>query len=111
MFVNTQQIQIGVTNFIEQEIASKAVGFQKFAIYFVLPKVNKVIENYMNQLKGNPIVGDMFNENGDINVDELYNMAKQAVRKSGQFAVYGVLLNESDIDRIYTYITRQGGTV
>lgn len=106
MFVNTQQIQIGMTNFIEQEIASKAVGFQKFAIYFVLPKVNKVIENYMQQLKGSPIVGDMFNENGDINIDELYNMAKNAVKKSGQFAVYGIILNESDIDRIYTYIIR-----
>ena len=106
MFVNTQQVQIGVTNFIEQEIASKAVGFQKFATYFVLPKVNKVIEQYMVQLKDNPIVSDMFNENGDINIDELYNMAKQAVRKSGQFAVYGVLLDESDIDKIYTYIVR-----
>ena len=106
MFVNTQQVQIGVTNYIEQEIASKAVGFQKFATYFVLPKVNKVIEQYMIQLKDNPIVKDMFNENGDVNIDELYNMAKQAVRKSGQFAVYGVLLDESDIDKIYAYIVR-----
>jgi hypothetical protein len=106
MFVNTERIQIGVTNFIEQEIARKAVGFQKFATYFVLPKVNKVIEHYMVQLKDNPILSDMFNENGDVNVDELYNMSKQAVRKSGQFAVYGVLLNESDIDKIYSYIAR-----
>lgn len=106
MFVNTQKVQIGVTNYIEQEIASKAVGFQKFATYFVLPKVNKVIEQYMIQLKDNPIVKDMFNENGDINIDELYNMAKQAVRKSGQFAVYGVLLDEGDIDKIYAYIVR-----
>jgi hypothetical protein len=106
MFVNTQQVQIGVTNFIEQEIASKAVGFQKFATYFVLPKVNKTIEHYMYQLKSNPIIGDMFNENGDVNVDELYNMAKQAVKKSGQFAVYGVLLNGSDIDKLYAYIAR-----
>jgi hypothetical protein len=106
MFVNTEQIQIGVTNFIEQEIASKAVGFQKFATYFVLPKINNVVAHYMLELKDNPIVKDMFNENGDVNIDELYNMAKQAVRKSGQFAVYGVLLDESDIDKIYTYIVR-----
>jgi hypothetical protein len=107
MFVNTEQIQIGVTNFIEQEIAAKAVGFQKFATYFVLPKINKVIEHYMQQLKGNPIVADFFNENGDVNIDELYNMAKMAVRKSGQFALYGVLLNENDIDKIYSYIVRR----
>lgn len=106
MFVNTERIQIGVTNYIDQEIGSKAVGFQKFATYFVLPKVNKVIEHYMVQFKDNPIMKDMFNENGDVNIDELYSMSKQAVRKSGQFAVYGVLLNESDIDKIYSYIAR-----
>ena len=106
MFVNTEQIQMGVTNFIEQEIAMKAVGFQKFATYFVLPKINKVVEHYIKQLKDNPIVKDFFNENGDVNIDELYNMAKMAVRKSGQFAVYGVILNENDIDKMYTYIVR-----
>jgi hypothetical protein len=106
MYVNTEQVQNGVANFIEQELASKAVGFQKFAIYFALPRVNKVVANYMHQLKGNPIMSDMFNENGDVDIDELYNTAKQAVRKSGQFTVYGVILNESDIDRMYNYIAR-----
>ncbi len=106
MFVNTEKIQIGITNFIEQEIANKAVGFQKFATYFVLPKINKMVEHYMQQLKGNPIIRDSFNENGDVNVDELYNMAKNAIRKSGQFSLYGVLLDESDIDKLYTYISR-----
>ena len=106
MLVKTQQIQNGVINFIEQEIASKAVGFQKFATYFVLPKVEKIIHQYMLQFKENPIVNDMFNENGDLNIDEVYNMAKQAVRKSGQFSLYGVLLNESDIDKMYNYIVR-----
>lgn len=106
MFVNTNRIQVGVTNFIEQEIASKAVGFQKFATYFVMPKVNKVVEQYMQQLKDNPIMGDTFNENGDVDIDEIYNMAKQAVRKSGQFSLYGILLDESDIDKLYAYIAR-----
>ena len=106
MFVTTERIQIGITNFIEQEIASKAVGFQKFATYFVLPKVNKAIEHYMLQLKDNPIMKESFNENGDINIDEIYNMAKQAVRKSGQFSLYGVLLSESDIDKLYAYISK-----
>ena len=106
MFVNTNRIQVGVTNFIEQEIASKAVGFQKFATYFVMPKVNKVVEHYMQQLKDNPIMKDSFNENGDVDIDEIYNMAKQAVRKSGQFSLYGILLDESDIDKLYAYIAR-----
>ena len=104
MFVNTEQVEIGVISFIENEIASKAVGFQKFAVYFVLPKVKKVIDHYMHEFKTNPIVSDMFNENGDVDVDELYNLAKQAVRKSGQFSFYGVIFNETDIDKLYNYI-------
>ena len=104
MFANTQQVQIGVTNFIEREIASKAVGVQKFATYFVLPKINQAIAGYIYQFKENPIAKDFFTENGDVNLDEVYNLAKQAVRKSGQFAVYGVILGETDIDKIYEYI-------
>ena len=104
MFVNTQQIQMGVVNFIEREIASKAVGFQKFSIYFVLPKVNQTVAKYINQFKENPIAQDFFTENGDVNLDDVYNLAKQAVRKSGQFAVYGIIFDETDIDKIYEYI-------
>ena len=104
MFVNTQQIQIGITNFIEREIASKAVGFQKFATYLVLPKVNQFVANYVNRLKGDIVGKDFFNENGDLNIDEAYNLSKQAIRKSGQFTLYGVILGETDIDKIYEYI-------
>ena len=43
MYVNTQQIQIGVTNFIENEIAKKAVGANKFMVYFAMPIINKKI--------------------------------------------------------------------
>lgn len=104
MLVTIEQIQIGATNFIEREIASKAVGFQKFATYFMLPKINNAISEYVNRIKENPMAKDFFAENGRINLDELYNMSKQAIQKSGQFTVYGVILGESDIDKIYEYI-------
>ena len=104
MLVTVEQIQIGATNFIEREIASKAVGFQKFATYFVLPKINKGIVEYVNRVKGNPMAQDFFGENGKINLDELYNMAKQAIQKSGQFTVYGVILGETDIEKMHEYV-------
>jgi hypothetical protein len=104
MFVSTEQVQIGITNFIEREIASKAVGFQKFATYFVLPKVNKAVDVYLRQFRENQMTADFFNDNGSVNLDEVYNTAKRAVQKSGQFTMYGVILGESDIDKIYQYI-------
>ena len=104
MLVNVQQIQMGATNFIEKEIASKAVGFQKFATYFVLPKINKAIAEYIHRIKDNPMAKDFFAENGSVDLDEVYNLSKQAIQKSGQFTVYGVILGETDIDKMYEYI-------
>jgi hypothetical protein len=106
MHVSIEQIKIGVSAFVEHEVASKAVGFQKFATYFVLPKINKAVEGYLHQFKDNYMTADFYNESGNVNVDEMYNLAKQAVQKSGQFTLYGVILGESDIDKLYHYIQR-----
>jgi uncharacterized protein YcbK (DUF882 family) len=104
MFVNTEQIQMGVTNFIENEIAKKAVGFNKFATYFALPIINKKITQYLNNFSTNELTKEMFDENKNLDLDAVYNMAKSAVKKSGQFVFYGIMFNENDIDKLYTYI-------
>ena len=104
MLVTIQQIQIGATTFIEKEIASKAVGFQKFATYFVLPKIGKAIPEYINRIRDNPMAKDFFSDNGSVDLDEVYNISKQAIQKSGQFTIYGVILGETDIDKMYEYI-------
>jgi hypothetical protein len=104
MFVNTEQIQIGTTNFIEQEIAKKAVGANKFFVYFAMPMVNKKVGQYIDNFSQNPLTKELFDENRNVNIDELYNMAKNAVSKSGQFVYYGIVFNETDIDKLYNYI-------
>ena len=104
MFVTVEQVKNGVVAFIEREIASKATGLQKFMAYCAMPLAGRTVENYASTAKGNAITAVFFNDNGDVNIDELYNMAKSAVRKSGQFTMYGVILGETDIDKIYNYI-------
>lgn len=104
MFVNTQQVQIGVTNFIENEIAKKAVGFNKFAIYFAMPIINNKIIKYIDSFSSNELTKDLFDENHNVDIDAVYNMAKRAVQKSGQFVYFGIMFNENDIDKLYTYI-------
>lgn len=104
MFTSVEQIKIGVSAFIDKEIGAKAVGFQKFATYFMLVKINKAVESYLQQFKDNVMTSDLFNESGNLNLDEAYNLAKQAVQKSGNFTLYGVILGETDIDKIYHYI-------
>lgn len=103
MFVNAEQIQLGVTKFLENELAKKATGANKFFIYFAMPIVNKKITDYINDFAVNPLTKEMFDENNNVNIEEVYNMAKNAIQKSGPFTMYGIIFNESDIDKLYAY--------
>ena len=96
--VTVEQIQMGLNRYVEEEIAKKATGFNKFAVYFALPSINKKIPQLINNFK------DFFDENGNINLDEIYNNAKSAISRSGQFSLYGIIFNETDIDKLYSYI-------
>lgn len=104
MFVNTEQIKIGVNNFIENELGKKATGFNKFAVYFMMPIIDKKIESYVNSFSQNELIKDMFDENGNVDLDRVYNMGKDAIRKSGQFQLYGIIFTETDIDKLYSSI-------
>lgn len=104
MFVNTQQIQLGATKYIEHELGQKAVGFNKFAVYFALPIVNDKIVKYVESYSENQLTKDFFDENKNVDIDRVYNMAKNAIQKSGKFMLYGIMFEESDIDKLYGYI-------
>ena len=104
MIVNTQQIQIGITKYIENELAAKATGFTKFGIYFMLPTISSKVVSLINNYKDKELAKEFFDENGNVNLDELYNTAKSAIEKSGQFMVYGIIFNETDIDKLYESI-------
>ena len=102
MVVNLEQIQKGITLFVEKEIAPKATGIKKFGIYFMLPTIQKTVANYLTKIK--EFMPDLFDENENVKLDEFYNQAKSAVQKTGQFEFMGIIFNESDIDKLYTYI-------
>ena len=102
MIVNLEQVQNGVTSFIEKEIAAKAVGFKKFGVYFLLPTIRKTTVNYLNKIR--EFVPDLFDENGNVDLDKFYNLGKDAIKKSGSFEFMGIIFNENDVDKLYTYI-------
>jgi hypothetical protein len=104
MFVNTTQFQTGIINFVEQELFYKANDKQKFVISFISPSIPKLVQKYINILSSNELFADYFNENGHIDIDMVYSNSKKAIQKSGQFEFLGVILGETDIDKIYSYI-------
>ena len=99
---NIEQIQNGVTRFIEQEIASKATGFKKFSIYFLMPTVKKTVTDYVHKFK--TFMPELIDADDKVNLDLLYNYSKSAIQHSGQFEFMGIIFNETDIDKLYSYI-------
>jgi hypothetical protein len=104
MIASVEQIQNAIVKFIDFEIGAKATGFTKFSVYFMLPKISNTIKDMVIQYKDNPLFKDYVDSNGNIKVNELYNSAKTAISKSGQFTMYGLIFNENDIDKLYEYI-------
>lgn len=104
MFVNTQQIQLGVLSYIEQEVAKQATGANRYLYYFAMPRVGKLVENYINGYRENVMFSDLFDENGNIDLEKLYNEALEAMRKSGKFAFAGIWVSEDTLRTIYNYI-------
>lgn len=102
MTANIEQIQNGAINFIEKEIAQKAVGLKKFGVYFFMPIIKTKVAGYL--LNAKELMPELFDENNNVNVDKVYNMAKEAIKKSGQFEYLGIIFNETDIDKLYGYI-------
>ena len=104
MFVNKDQIQNGIARYIDAEICGKATGVTKFATYFAMPIVIKKSNKFIDDFSINELTKDLFDANKNLNIDEVYNMAKNAVQKSGQFTYMGMIFNETDIDKLYNYI-------
>lgn len=102
MVVNIEQVQRGVVSYVEKEIGQKATGIKKFGVYFIMPSINRYVAEYINKFKG--IVPDMFDNDGKLKIDEVYNNSKQAIQKSGQFEFMGIIFDETDIDKLYTHI-------
>lgn len=105
MLVNVQQIQRGLASYIENEIARQAAGVKKFTVYFMIPQITTKVGNVIVSLQDNDLTKDMFDENGNIELDTVYSQAKEAIRKTGQIELAGIVFNESDIDSLYSYIS------
>jgi hypothetical protein len=107
MVSSIEQIQKGVREYVEREIASQATGFRKFAVHFIIPQIDKYTSDYLMKFKN--IIPDMFDANGNVRLEEVYNNAKRAIQQSGQFEFMGIIFNETDVDKLYYYIN--GGIV
>lgn len=106
--MNISQIEIGLTNFINSEIASKAPGHIKFLIYTGMSLAAPKFELMFNQYKDHPIIQalEIIEPDGDIDVDNLYTAMKEAMKKMGRVEYMGIIFTEHDVDKLYEYLKR-----
>lgn len=99
------QIESGILEYVQKEIAEKAPnGFLKFMIYtgsfLMLNKGEKALNTYLPVLKA----AELIDEEGDIDIEKLYEAAKQGIKESGSFEYKGITFHDKDVDNLYTYI-------
>ena len=106
MTVSIDQARMGVKKYVETEIADKATGAVKFLIYFMIPAIDKGVVEYINKAKGSIFFQDVFCENGNIYIEEVYNRASFAMDKSGKVLIdkFNLALDKTDIEKLYKYI-------
>ncbi|MGL5767056.1 MAG: hypothetical protein ACRCX8_15585, partial [Sarcina sp.] len=93
MKVRFEAIKIGIANFIENEIASKAIGMQKFLYFGVSYLVVNNSENIMNTILSNSMLSelitqmDIIDSERNIDIEKLYQVSKYAISKSQNITI------------------------
>lgn len=105
MKVNAEQIKKGLTNYIDEEIANKSNGLRQFVVYMAIPMIRRNAEELMNKYADNPLFNG-FIDGDEVELDEVYDMAKEAMRKTGKVEISGILFDDGDLDKLYEHIKR-----
>ena len=102
------QVEVGIINYINNEIAIKAQGPMKFIIYTGMALGTPKLEEMFIQYKGHPIIKALgiIGEDDEIDIDKLYTAMKKAISKVDTFEYMGIRFNERDVDSLYNYIRK-----
>lgn len=108
--VSLAQAKNGAARYIETEFCRKLNGWQKWVFGAGAALLLENLESVVSKLRGNAVVEmmDIFAENGDVDIEKVYQYVKVEARKgsiSFEAPILGVVtMDESDVDKLYTYI-------
>lgn len=101
MVVTIEQMERGISNYMDCEIGRKASGVQKFGVYFMMPMVQSKVRSIVDTMRSDT---SMFDDSGNIDVDIVRERARSAMSRCGAIEIAGIRFNESDVDSIARYI-------
>lgn len=108
MRVGKDQMIHGIKNYISNEIAPQMKGVNAFAIYFILPSLDKKLDEYFIVLSQETLFSDLVVDNG-VDIDMVRQRAHNALEAMGgklrlSFLGTEICLGKDDIDSIYRTI-------
>lgn len=108
MIFTVEQLHRAIMVYAEEELAAKANGIAKFAMYFLITSLYDHPEKTVGALLNNPFIGmtDLVNGDGTIKGDELYKAARTAMEKARSITISGITFSIPDIDKIYSILQR-----
>ena len=108
MKIATSDIPAIIGQYVDSEVAPIASGMQKFGAYslvFVIQnKIKDIIDQYGPTMK---MIGIMDDEQM-LDMDAAREMASFAMQKAHKVNVLGFIMDEHDIDSLYTISQRYG---
>ena len=99
MKVTKDAVICGAKEYVETEIATKMTGMNAFAIYFILPSLEKKFSALYDKFSTDDLFSDLFSDNGYVDLDALKKRAIEALEASGGKLRIGFLTSETTLDK------------
>ena len=99
----------GAKEYVVTEIAAKMTGLNAFAIYFILPSLEKKLSALYDKYSTDEFFSDLFSDNGYVDLDALKKRAIEALEASGgklriRFLESETTLDKEEFEKIYLCI-------
>lgn len=109
MMVSQEQLQRGITRFVDAEVLPKLSGIKKVGVGMYVGLVAHNAADAINKLKTNPAIAmlGIIDENNAIDIDALYDVAIPLFSEKQTFdlpVLGSVAFDKSDVDKLYKYI-------
>lgn len=115
MTISIQQLQRGLSRYINLEMISKMTGAKRWVFGAAAEIYTGNIAKIINTLKANPMIAmlDVIDENDRIDIDKLYGaILRQADQGSitvDMPLVGAFTFGRGDVEALYNYIQESGG--
>lgn len=111
MKINQAQLTAALSEYIDRElmpIGATLDSVEQFMFYFKMGiakrKVDGIVKNAFT--RGKATMFGVVDDNGDIDVDTLYQSASDAMSQTRQIEIAGITFREGDLQKLYGIIQR-----